>query len=724
MVFFRRVRSIWESKNTGQEKGEKRFLKRASDNASNKRGKSNDAPQVRSKSEGYNIEFSGINRTLKDGRVILNNAKGEFVAGQLTAILGPSGAGKSTLVTAIAEGQFDDGGKLEVNGFEATSLLHLKKVMGFVPQEDIMMRDLTVRQNIAFSAEYRLPREMSKNEKYAQVDRVIENLGLGHVQDEQIGDELTRGISGGQRKRTNVAMEMVALPRILILDEPTSGLDSVASLALCDALQEMSAEGNLTTVAVIHQPAVEAFECFQQVIVLARGGKTIYAGKRSNLRRYFTSIGYECSSSKNIADFALEVASGLANRNTEPQLKPDDLFNLWCKKTGLKVDTLALEREGDALVDVELGDDASDDADNEDNEIKREKLDWLKLRWAATRDSVKEFFRGMWANTVAYFTRVTILIVRELGIYQCCTSDSIRNVPGFWLQWKICFFRACSWYQSPGRILTDVAIHTLMGLLIMSTVADFGFIGRKQTAFCVTQPVDYFDECLSAGPNFYMNYVIGIEFLCWAISFAAMTSAASTFGMETATYLRDYRRGLSTTAYFTAKFCAEVPRIVVACSFFFAAMTMNFGNVDTQHTVYTTTLMVYWWSWPLGYIIEGIVGWRASPLYSVIIGLLLVVICSGLGNFTIPTRPSGIRWVFDILGIRWSCAAYLGGQLRHYEFTEAGDVWMLTDTTLALYGIDKSTSACNWRVFAIGVGTLVAALFLRIISRSGEKVKA
>jgi len=183
-----------------------------------------------------------------------------------------------------------------------------------------MMRSMSVRQNIQFQADFRLPASMTKIEKLNAVNKVIKELGLEHVQNQVIGDELIRGISGGQRKRTNVAMEMVVNPSILVLDEPTSGLDSTSSLALCDALQEMSAIQNVTTIAIIHQPSVEAFETFDSVIVLARGGKTVYAGPRKDLRRYLESIGYECSDSKNLSDFAMEVASGIAERSKNPQV--------------------------------------------------------------------------------------------------------------------------------------------------------------------------------------------------------------------------------------------------------------------------------------------------------------------------------------------------------------------------------------------------------------------
>ena len=136
--------------------------------------------------------------------------------------MGPSGAGKSTFLSLLSGKTEPTGGTLAVNG-EHASLKDYRKVVGFVPQEDIMIRELSVEENIRHSAFMRLPASMSRKKKLERVYQVMESLDLLRIRSSIIGDEIIRGISGGQRKRVNVAMELVADPSLLALDEPTSG---------------------------------------------------------------------------------------------------------------------------------------------------------------------------------------------------------------------------------------------------------------------------------------------------------------------------------------------------------------------------------------------------------------------------------------------------------------------------------------------------------------------
>jgi len=137
--------------------------------------------------------------------------------------MGPSGAGKTTFLNLMSGKVDRTGGTLKVNGVE-TELTRFRNVIGFVPQEDIMLRELTVEENVTHSALMRLPTGWSHEKKLARVDEVLESLEIDHIRDCVVGDEKRRGISGGERKRVNIAMEMVTKPSLLCLDEPTSGL--------------------------------------------------------------------------------------------------------------------------------------------------------------------------------------------------------------------------------------------------------------------------------------------------------------------------------------------------------------------------------------------------------------------------------------------------------------------------------------------------------------------
>uniref|UniRef100_M8BCW0 Putative white-brown complex-30-like protein n=1 Tax=Aegilops tauschii TaxID=37682 RepID=M8BCW0_AEGTA len=201
------------------------------------------------------IAFKDITLTLKGSKKkLLRSVSGKLMPGRVAAVMGPSGAGKTTLLSAIAGKATGCAttGTILING-KQEPIRAYKKIIGFVPQDDIVHGNLTVQENLWFNARCRLPVEMSQAEKVLVVERVIESLGLQPVRDSMVGTVEKRGISGGQRKRVNVGLEMVMEPSVLILDEPTSGLDSASSLLLLRALRREAMEG-VNISMVVHQP--------------------------------------------------------------------------------------------------------------------------------------------------------------------------------------------------------------------------------------------------------------------------------------------------------------------------------------------------------------------------------------------------------------------------------------------------------------------------------------
>eukprot|EP00732_Lithocolla_globosa_P002347 Lithocolla_globosa_v1_NODE_1518_length_2517_cov_9.259139.p2 type:complete len:184 gc:universal NODE_1518_length_2517_cov_9.259139:1909-1358(-) len=167
---------------------------------------------------------------------------GSVLPGRVTAVMGPSGAGKSTFLSVLMGKVSNFTGETRING-EKRKISDFKKLIGFVPQEDVMLRDLTVYENVSFAAKTRLSSNVAYHEVEAHVRRTLEALDLMHVAHIIIGDELRRGISGGQRKRVNIALELVGVPVAMFLDEPTSGLDSAAALHVCQTLHMMATTG-------------------------------------------------------------------------------------------------------------------------------------------------------------------------------------------------------------------------------------------------------------------------------------------------------------------------------------------------------------------------------------------------------------------------------------------------------------------------------------------------
>ncbi len=254
------------------------------------------------------IEFRDI-QLAKNGKNILKGVSGGFYPGRLSAIMGPSGAGKSSLLSVLSGRTAKTGGNMYINGQEARDLSQYKIVMGFVPQDDIMHRKLTVKEIFKFNADARLPVNLSEPEKESLINDIIEVLGLFNVKHNVIGDEETRGLSGGERKRVNIGMELASDPLVLFLDEPTSGLDSTAATEVVKCLQTIARVGNITVVCVIHQPRYEVFKLFDDVLFLAPGGSTVYHGPVDKSQQYFEHLGFQVPPAVNPADFYLDVIS-------------------------------------------------------------------------------------------------------------------------------------------------------------------------------------------------------------------------------------------------------------------------------------------------------------------------------------------------------------------------------------------------------------------------------
>ena len=235
-------------------------------------------------------------------KIILNNLTGYFCHGRLTAIMGPSGAGKTSLMEIIS-GQSKSGivtGNLFLNG-NLSDINAIKKRAGFVFQDDIILNTMTVKEALYMSALLRLPENISNEEKMNKVNEMISILHLENCKDTIVGDSLTKGISGGERKRLSVGMEMIINPSIIFLDEPTSGLDTYTAYSLISNLKDLTTTGR-TVVSTIHQPSSEILQLFDDLILLNHG-KIVYQGEVNNLVPYFSNIGYKCPEYTNPSDY-------------------------------------------------------------------------------------------------------------------------------------------------------------------------------------------------------------------------------------------------------------------------------------------------------------------------------------------------------------------------------------------------------------------------------------
>lgn len=240
----------------------------------------------------------------KRGTAILQNVCFEVPASRMVALIGPSGAGKTTLLNRVA----GRGTSCEVSGkisYGGRALEEVRQFIGFVTQDDIMYETLTPRENLSFAAAF-LQAGLSATERADVVKRMLERLRLTKCADTAVGTPgLVVGISGGERKRTNVGMSLLGNPRLLLLDEPTSGLDSRMSFELMRDVRAISDQG-CTVFATIHQPSEATFSNFSDVALLA-AGQLVYFGPVEGFRERIVGLGFEVPVGMPLPDFLLDA---------------------------------------------------------------------------------------------------------------------------------------------------------------------------------------------------------------------------------------------------------------------------------------------------------------------------------------------------------------------------------------------------------------------------------
>ncbi|KAM7253695.1 hypothetical protein ACFE04_031377 [Oxalis oulophora] len=265
------------------------------------------------------IKFPFIRKSKLDSeaKVLLNAVSGIAREGEIMAILGASGAGKSTLLDALAGRIAKQSlkGSISLNGedvLDKNSSL-LKSISAYVMQDDLFFPMLTVEETLMYSAEFRLPRSFSKSKKKARVHALIEQLGLQAATNTMIGDEGHRGVSGGERRRVSIGVDIIHDPILLFLDEPTSGLDSTSAFKVVQVLQKIAKSGSIV-ITSMHQPSYRVLSILDRLIFLSRG-KIAYYGSPENLSKFFFDFGHPVPLHDNPSEFVLDLVRELEDNN-------------------------------------------------------------------------------------------------------------------------------------------------------------------------------------------------------------------------------------------------------------------------------------------------------------------------------------------------------------------------------------------------------------------------
>lgn len=290
------------------------------------------------------VGFRNITYEVNEGffrrrkRKLLDGINGDFSAGELTAIMGPSGSGKSTLMNILA-GYISKGvkGQLLVNDENRDESVFRQKSC-YIMQDDNLQELLTVEEAMTVAAHLKLSSKYSQKEKQSKIKNILESISLWDHRKVK-----TCSLSGGQKKRLSIALELMKNPQVMLFDEPTSGLDSLTSKQCIMLLKQIASTGR-TIICTIHQPSAMIFEMFDHLYALANG-KCIYQGAVKDLLPYLKDVNLVCPTYHNPADYLLEVASG-EHGNFNDILTDkckNGLNEEWCKRRRNSLQSQSIE---------------------------------------------------------------------------------------------------------------------------------------------------------------------------------------------------------------------------------------------------------------------------------------------------------------------------------------------------------------------------------------------
>ncbi|KAJ3060585.1 hypothetical protein HDU98_003472, partial [Podochytrium sp. JEL0797] len=252
---------------------------------------------------GLTLSWKDLGYLIKD-KSLLADLNGTVEPGQVLAVMGPSGAGKSTFLDVIAGRKGNAGtlhGKVLLNGTERP----MKKYSSYVTQDDSLIGCFTVKESLKWAVELNLP-TMSHKLRDERVHELLTQFGLVKCANSAVGDLIIRGISGGEKRRLSIAVQLVKQPKVIFLDEPTSGLDSAASFKVMQAIKDLARTRNCTVVCSIHQPSPSTYAIFDKVLFLARGNAVYFGESKGQAAAYFESVGYKIPLHTNVPDAVLD----------------------------------------------------------------------------------------------------------------------------------------------------------------------------------------------------------------------------------------------------------------------------------------------------------------------------------------------------------------------------------------------------------------------------------
>ncbi|KAJ3341497.1 hypothetical protein HDU83_006587 [Entophlyctis luteolus] len=592
------------------------------------------------------LKFNGLRFCLGD-KVVLDGVSGEIKSGRMTAILGPSGCGKTTFVNVLMGKIARTGGELLINGVPA-EMHTFRKIIGYVPQDDVMLRELTVREVIHYSARTRLPRDWTVKQVDELVDAILRVLNLEHIANTMIGDEFSRGISGGQRKRVNIAMELAAAPLTLILDEPTSGLDATSSLKVAKILRSISRVG-LTVVSIIHQPRIEIFNTFDDVLMLVPGGRTAYFGPVARARAYFEDfLGCTFDHDANPADVMMDILSGRG------RVKCADAP---MGSVALKADALARRWSSGGMDFVKV-----DDTEG----------------------------AGGGARSALGIPAISPGGAPDTGTNDLFSVDSMRAVAqargaSFLRQvWNAHQRSLLQQSRTIGGLFMELWVGLLAGLIM-------GIAGKCDEMYhgVLISPF----ASLSSTPNEWFLGLYG-TLIGVAVAVAGGPAGVRLFGEEKSVYWREVASGHNSLAYYLGKNISAIYRVALS-SLHFTGIYVFFAKPSYPlEYEYALIFLNFFCIYGVSIVVSMMVRRENASLMSVITGLFFAVF-DGFAPTLAQAAETNTQYLYTLSPNRWAAEAQYGLALQIYR---------------GLYNVDIAANYFGYEIYQMqrNMGMMVA----------------
>ncbi|KAL8697189.1 MAG: hypothetical protein Q9201_007259 [Fulgogasparrea decipioides] len=625
---------------------------------------------------GLSFEFTDLEfQPKKAAKPILSEVTGKIDRGSLWGVMGASGAGKSTFVNVLMGKTAHTSGTTKINGVPG-DIKKYKKIIGYVPQDDIVLPELTVRENILHSARIRLPSNWTASQIQRHVDILISCLQLAHVKDSLVGNAANPVISGGQRKRVSIGIELAAAPMALFLDEPTSGLDATSASSIMMTLKELS-RLNITVITIIHQPRTEIFESLDSLLLFGKG-RVIYQGPEADVQPYFEDLGFNFPYSGNPADTIMDIIAGQGHL-----YKVSGDTGIWPLIHNWKQLQASQTPRPESNLDTPALNGNRSHSPSLSSTLSTPALPFLDTR-----------------NTTINSNRTE----EALSLRRSIRS---RGAP-FHKQIYHCLLRSLlQQYRLRSSFFFEIGVSALGGFLI--GLAQFKAEGINFRGFYL-QPYTILSSSIDYSSVPQMALLVGI-----AIGLIASSPGVKIFGEEKLVYWREASSGHNRFAYYIGKVLSTLPRMLIACLHFTATFMLLSTPRIEWCSAFLANLLYFWCIYGLASILSMCAKREDGPLLAVMASLIVGVLNGMSPNLSVVSDWH-MSWFWRALPGTWLAEAYFEKNVAPLGYLyDIKDASQATGYRLGKYGWD----CCVLGIIGVVYRVLAFGL-MRVINQRGK----